>query len=126
LVAYLSERDSHHGWAVEELSHMRPPLLTCEAVLAEAAYLLRPMGARVVELLDRGLLVVDFALASEAKAVTALMRRYRGRRAMDLADACLVRMTELMPDSVVFTVDREFRDVYRKNRRQAIATILPD
>jgi predicted nucleic acid-binding protein len=125
LVAYFSARDSHHDWAVEQLGLVAPPLLTCEAVLAEAAYLLRPEGHRVLELLERGLLVVAFALEQESKAVRGLMRRYRGRSPMDLADACLVRMAELDPAVAVLTVDREFRNVYRKNGRQAIDTLVP-
>jgi hypothetical protein len=42
-----------------------------------------------------------------------------------LADACLVRMSEQITDSVVFTLDRDFK-VYRKHRRQVIPTIMPD
>jgi hypothetical protein len=44
---------------------------------------------------------------------------------MDLADACLARMSELHPDCVLLTVDSEFRDVYRRNGRQVIPTLLP-
>ena len=43
---------------------------------------------------------------------------------MSLADACLVRMTELDAQSVVLTLDSDFR-VYRRNRRQMIPTIMP-
>jgi predicted nucleic acid-binding protein len=125
LVAYLSAADAFHEWAVETLGRVSPPLVTCEAVLAEAAYLLRPSGDRVLELVERGLVVVEAPLAREAKAVRALMRRYRGRRPMDLADACLVRMAEIDPEAVVLTIDREFRDVYRKHGRKVIPTIMP-
>jgi uncharacterized protein len=43
---------------------------------------------------------------------------------MSLADACLVRMTELEPHSVLLTLDSDFR-VYRRNKRQTIPTIMP-
>jgi predicted nucleic acid-binding protein len=125
LVAYLSGSDTHHEWAVETLGRLRPPLTTCEAVLAEVAHLLRPHGNRVLELVERGLIQVQAPLATEAKAIRGLMLRYGGRRAMDLADACLVRMAELNPAAIVLTLDREFRDVYRKNRRQMIPTLMP-
>jgi predicted nucleic acid-binding protein len=67
---------------------------------------------------------VKFDLEEEATAVRALLRRY-GSLPMDLADACLVRMSELDHDCVLLTVDSEFRDVYRRNGRQVIPTLLP-
>jgi len=45
---------------------------------------------------------------------------------MSLADACLVRMSELHADSPVLTLDDDFR-IYRKNKRQAIPILsAPD
>jgi predicted nucleic acid-binding protein len=102
-------------------------MLTCEAVLSEAAYLLRATprgGDAVLDLVARGVLDLAFELRKEATRVAALLRRYRSLP-MDLADACLVRMSELRPDAVVLTVDSEFRDVYRRNGRQVIPTLLP-
>jgi predicted nucleic acid-binding protein len=126
IVAYLNGRDRHHAWSVGVLRELRPPLLTCESVLSEAAYLLRSLGGgdRVMDLVCRGVLDVAFDLKAEATAVTRLLRRY-GSLPMDLADACLVRMSELHADATVVTVDSEFRDVYRRNGRQVIPTLLP-
>lgn len=127
LVAYLSEADAFHPWAREWFAKLDAPLLTCEPVLAEAAYLLGPGGSRVVEMVERGAIELAFSLAAEASSVRSLMLRYRSRRgrSMGLADACLVRMAELRPDGVVLTVDRDFTEVYRRHGRQAIPTILP-
>jgi predicted nucleic acid-binding protein len=36
LVAYLNRHDPHHAWAVAVMKQVRPPMLTCEAVLTEA------------------------------------------------------------------------------------------
>ena len=127
IVAYLNRRDRHHAWAVEVFQQLRPPLLTCEAVLSEAVYLLRSApggGDRVMELVTRGVLQVTFDLHGEVAAVSGLLRRYRSLP-MDLADACLVRMSELHADCVLLTVDSEFRDIYRRNGRQVIPTRLP-
>jgi hypothetical protein len=44
---------------------------------------------------------------------------------MSLADASLVRMSELFADSRVMTMDSDFR-IYRRHGRQAIALIFPD
>lgn len=127
IVAYLNGRDRHHAWAVGVLKRLSPPLLTCEAVLSEASYLLRsdPSGGdRVMDLVARGMVRPKFDLQAEATAVAALIRRYRSLP-MDLADACLVRMSEIHPDCTLVTVDSEFRDVYRRNGRQVIPTLLP-
>jgi predicted nucleic acid-binding protein len=43
---------------------------------------------------------------------------------MSLADACLVRMSELAADPLVLTTDADFR-IYRRNGRQMIACLLP-
>jgi hypothetical protein len=43
---------------------------------------------------------------------------------MSLADACLVRMTEIEPHSVLLTLDGDFR-IYRRSKRQMIPTIMP-
>jgi predicted nucleic acid-binding protein len=127
IVAYLNGRDRHHAWAVGLFKQLRPPLLTCEAVLSEAVFLLRwaPGGGdRVMDLVSRGVLEVRFDLQREVAAVTGLLRRHRSLP-MDMADACLVRMSELHGDCVLLTVDSEFRDIYRRNGRQVIPTLLP-
>ena len=127
IVAFLNRRDRYHGWAVERFSTVRAPLLTCEAVLSEAAYLLRrlPGGPeKTIDLLTRGVVTPSFRLEAEAPAIKKLLGRY-GDVPMDLADACLVRLTELHADCVLLTIDSEFRDVYRRHGRQAIPTVLP-
>jgi len=123
IVAYLNGRDRHHAWAVGLFKQLRPPLLTCEAVLSEAVFLLR-LAPGVMDLVSRGVLEVRFDLHREVAAVTGLLRRYRSLP-MDMADACLVRMSELHGDCVLLTVDSEFRDIYRRNGRQVIPTLLP-
>jgi predicted nucleic acid-binding protein len=127
IVAYLNGRDRHNAWAVGVFKQLRPPLLTCEAVLSEAVFLLRLApggGDRVMDLVSRGVLRVTFDLQRELAAVSGLLRRYRALP-MDLADACLVRMSELHADCVLITVDSEFRDSYRRNGRQVIPTLRP-
>jgi len=123
IVAFLSRRDRYHDWAVGALASVSPPLLTCEAVLSEAIFLLGGSD-RVLELVQRGVVGVAFRLDAEVGAIRTLLKRYQDVR-IDLADACIVRMTEIHDDSVVMTVDTEFRDVFRRRGRQAIPTIMP-
>ncbi|MGI8653871.1 MAG: hypothetical protein ACR2LC_01485 [Pyrinomonadaceae bacterium] len=44
---------------------------------------------------------------------------------MALADACLVRMSELIEGSTIFTLDSDFW-IYRKNGKAQIPLIIPD
>jgi len=126
LTAFLNRKDTFHSWAVDRMAEARPPLATCEAVLSEAAYLLRRFrgGERLMELVDEGLVRVDFEINDHADAVRTLMKKYRSVP-MDLADACLVRMSELQSDSVLLTIDTEFRDIYRRHGRKTISCVLP-
>jgi predicted nucleic acid-binding protein len=124
VVAFLNRRDRHHAWAAEQFGGLSPPLLTCEAVLSEAAYLVRGLAGgpeAVLELVARGVVKPTFRLQDEVSTVKALVKR----NARDLADACLVRMSELHSDCVILTIDTEFRDVYRRHGRQVIPTLLP-
>ena len=66
---------------------------------------------------------MDFALEEEVTTVAASVERYADVP-MSLADACLVRMSELRTDSRVFTLDDDFR-LYRRNGRQTIPLITP-
>ena len=125
LVALVDRHEKHHAWACAQFASVRPPLLTCEAVIAEATYLLRSAGVdatAVLDLLERGAVRVSFDLATEVASVATLMRRYSPR--MDLADACLVRMTEQARNVRVLTLDGDFL-FYRRNGRQTIAVTMP-
>ena len=126
LVALLNRRDRHHVWAREVLDTVEPPVFTCEAVISEVCFLLgRIKGGQdtALALLSKDALEVDFRIRSEIDPIRGLMRKFASVP-MSLADACLVRMTELEPQSVVVTLDSDFR-VYRRNRRQLIPMIIP-
>jgi uncharacterized protein len=126
LVAFLVETDSHHRWAVERFRELQAPFLTCEPVLTETFYLvsrLRKGPRKFFELLDSGLLNVQFEVQVERTALRKLIYKYSDLP-MSLADACLVRMCELLDDPIVFSTDRHFR-IYRKNGRQMIPLLMP-
>lgn len=126
LVAFLNSADPFHPWA-EATFHQSPaPLLTCEAVLTEAAHLVRrvPQGIeRVLGLLETGAVALALDLTTEQRAVRQLVSRYSSVP-MSLADACLVRMSELVADSSVLTLDSDFQ-IYRRNGRQVIPLLMP-
>ena len=124
VVALLSRRDSHHGWAVAQTPRLGPPWGTCEAVLSEAFHLLGARGTPGLSaLLRRRAVVVAFDFGNDLEPVLKLMQKY-ATVPMSLADACLVRMTELRSDAVILTTDTDFR-IYRRHGRQVIPCVLP-
>jgi len=119
IVALLDRSERHHVGCVELVSALDAPLATCEAVIAEACYLLRDVkGApdAVLENVERGIFQIPFRLDAAARAVRSLMKRY-SNVPMDLADACLVHLAEELGTGRIFTLDRDF-GVYRWRRRR--------
>ncbi len=123
IVAFGNRSDSHHLWAVDFAKTITEPLLTCEAVLAEAAFHLGS-SAYILSLLQDEMLRIAFDCVRNLDQLRDLARRYEDRKP-DLADLCLVRMSELYPRHAVVTVDENDFRVYRRNKREVIPTICP-
>jgi uncharacterized protein len=123
LVAFANRRDRYHEWAVSVAEQVTEPLLTCEAVLAEAAFHLGSCGV-VFDMLRDSLVVLAFDCRQHIAQLHWLATRYADRRP-DLADLCLIRMSELHPKLPVITVDRADFRIYRRNRRETIPLICP-
>ncbi len=127
LVSFLASGLRHHAWAVEQWKRLRPPLLTCEPVLTEAAFLLKREGREadsIFALLERGVITISLAVQEEQADLRALMHRYRSRP-MSLADACLVRLSEIHAACEVLTLDSDFR-IYRRHGNKVIPVLTPD
>jgi uncharacterized protein len=123
VVAFLNRDDRYHDWASELGRGVSDPLLTCEAVLAETAFQVESAG-KVLALLQDGFLKVAFELTKNIEEVVALAERYRDRTP-DLADLCLIRMSELYDNLPVLTVDEKDFRAYRKNGRDVIPIVCP-
>lgn len=123
LVAFANRNDGHHDWAVGLAGRVIEPLLTCEAVLAETAFHLQSVSI-VLAMVAENLIAVSFECSDHLPQLTALAKRYADRNP-DLADLCLIRMSELYPRHSVITVDREDFRVYRRNKRETIPVICP-
>jgi uncharacterized protein len=123
LVAFVNRGDAHHEWALHLAAQITEPLLTCEAVLAETAFHLQDT-ALVLAMLQDGLVSLAFDCNEHLPQLSSLAQRYRDRQP-DLADLCLIRMSELYPKHSVITVDRADFRVYRRNKRDAIPLITP-
>ena len=92
--------------------------------MSEVFHLIGPRGTpKIVEMLRRRAVVVAFNLDAELVPVLTLMDKYADLP-MSLADACLVRMSETLPDPMVVTTDADFK-IYRRHNRQMIPCLRP-
>jgi len=125
LIALLDARDAHHRWAMAMAKRQPPPWTTCEAVLSEAFHILGPRDAEsLATLLRRGAVATLFRFDQSIETVLILMHKYADVP-MSFADACLVRMTEMLPDPLLLTTDTDFR-IYRRHSRQTVPCVVPE
>ncbi|WP_414561697.1 MULTISPECIES: type II toxin-antitoxin system VapC family toxin [unclassified Anabaena] len=126
LVAAINRRDNFHTWVTAQWANIEPPLLTCEAVISEACFILRNVyGGQeaIINLVKIGVIDIPFKFHEEAAIIGELIKTYHSVP-MSLADACLVRMSELYLNSFLLTFDSDFL-VYRRNKNQVIPVIMP-
>lgn len=125
IVALLDRSEQHHSQCADLLADLAAPLITCEAVLAEACYLLRGLQGAEAALLvnvERGNFVVPYRLTGNTAAVIKLIKKYADVP-MDFADACLVDMANVYDTGRILTLDSHFR-IYRWARNRAFELLL--
>lgn len=122
LVGFLDSSDQFHEWAARCFDELRAALTTCEAVIAETEYLVPGSGPLLMEMVKRGTLRIVPLLPDEGDPIGALMKRYPK---MQFADACIVRLSEMLPDAVVYTTDKRDFTIYRRRRNEVIKTVTP-
>ena len=121
LVALLSKNDGNHARARRLFAACVPPFRCCEAVVAEACFLMRTVHAQgpaeVVALGRRGLYTIAMSIDEHWGSVEALLKKYADRP-ISLADACLIRCAELHQEGRILTFDGDFA-VYKwfRNRK---------
>jgi uncharacterized protein len=123
LVAFGNRKDQHHSWARQLAERVTEPLLTCDAVLAETAFHLGN-SALVLAFVTEGLVRPAFVLGDHLTRLIELAIRHADRKP-DLADLCIIRLSELHPRHPVITTDLGDFRVYRRGRREAIPLIHP-
>jgi predicted nucleic acid-binding protein len=110
---------------VDVVEHLRFPLITCEAVIAESCYLLRNLPGAAESILDNvvsGVFQIPFQLASAAGDLRRIFHKYRDRE-IDLADACLIHLANNFGTGEILTLDRDFV-VYRWSRGNGFHNLI--
>jgi predicted nucleic acid-binding protein len=127
LIETLVPGAQYHEWVTRQWQRLEPPFLTCESVLSEAAFVLEREGSDpdlILEMVDRGFLKISLAVKDHTSELRRLMRKYR-KQPMSLADACVVRLSELYAQAIVLTLDSDFT-VYRRHGNKIIPLLRPD
>jgi predicted nucleic acid-binding protein len=125
LVGWINSRDQWHAWSVAAMEALEPPLLTCEAVVAEAVWQLsasREAVDRLYGLVEAGALRIVDLLPEHTPHIRALSAKYPE---MDFCDAAVVRLSEIFPRATVITTDSAHFAVYRRFRDRPLALIHP-
>lgn len=125
LVGWINARDQWHDWSVKALESLEPPLVTCEAVIAEAAWQLarsREAVDRLYGLVEAGALRIVDLLPEHMPHIRALAAKYPQ---MDFCDAAVVRLAEMFPQATVVTTDVAHFSVYRRFRDKPVTLLTP-
>lgn len=125
IVALLDRDERHHVQCVEVVSDIVGPLVTCEAVIAEACYLLRRIhGApeAVIRNVASGVFQTPVRLVDRAGSVEKLLNKYRNVP-VDLADACLVDLADQIDTGQILTLDSDF-EIYRWRARRKFQLLI--
>lgn len=125
IVALLDRSELHHVQCAGVMTALEAPLVTCEAVIAEACYLLRGVKgapAAVLENVEKGAFLIPYRLNDNAARLIRLMKKY-ANVPMDLADACLVDLAGQYESGRILTLDGDFR-LYRWGRNRPFEPLI--
>jgi uncharacterized protein len=125
LVGWINRRDQWHRWSVSVMEALATPLISCESVIAEAAWHLRDSREavdRLYGLIEAGALRIVPLLPDHIAHLRALSAKYVE---MDFCDAAVVRLSEMHPRAVVLTTDTQHFTVYRRFQNKPIPVFHP-
>jgi predicted nucleic acid-binding protein len=116
LIALINQGDNNHQRCVDILPSLSAPLITTCACFTEAMYLLGRYGSWLAQqelwgYVSDEILVISHHTSDELTRMETLMEQYRDVP-MDLADASLVAIAEVLNQRQIFTLDRDFY-IYR-------------
>ena len=124
-VALVDRSETKHVDCVAILERWTGPILTTEAVLTEALYLVGPAWLpqkTCLEFFLRGAFLLVPSSKESLQRATALMEKYHDLP-MDYADATLVALAEESETEHVFTLDRKGFSTYRLRGRKAFRLV---
>ncbi len=126
LIALINSGDRNHQRCLEILPYLSDPLITTCACFTEAMYLLGRYGGwfaqqELWDYVSDEILVIHHHSLNELTRMESLMAQYQNVP-MDLADASLVAMAEVLHQRQIFTLDPDFY-IYRLWGNQSIEVV---
>lgn len=126
LIALINRGDKNHQRCVDILPSLSAPLVTTCACFTEAIYLLGRYGGWIAQqelwkYLADEILILHHHSLNELMRMEILMKQYQNVP-MDLADASLVAMAEILKQRQIFTLDHDFY-IYRLGKNQSFIVI---
>jgi predicted nucleic acid-binding protein len=126
IVAFFDKDDRYHSLCIEILKEIREPLVTTWPVLTECFYLLNfswEVQDSLWLFIQRGGTEI-YPLGKESLiSCRELMKQYRDLP-MDLADATLVALADVLGISKIFTLDHKDFSIYRFKQKKRF-TLIP-
>jgi uncharacterized protein len=125
LVGWINRRDQWHTWSISVMEALEPPLITCESVIAEAAWHLgdsREAVDRLYGLIEAGALRIVPLLPDHIAHIRAFSAKYPQ---MDFCDAAVVRLSEMHPRALVLTTDTDHFTLYRRFQNKPLPFVHP-
>ena len=126
LIALYDRSEPHHQICVQFHLESKNRLMTCEAVINEAIYMLRKQATAMKGILESircGALELPFRLGDHAASVAELIEKYSDTPA-DLADACLIQMADGLNTGDILTLDSDFLH-YRWRKTKPFNLLIP-
>lgn len=124
-VALVDRSETKHANCVAVLERWTGPIITTEAVLTEALYLVGPTWPSqkaCLEFFLRGAFLLVPSSRASLQRVTTLMEKYRDLP-MDYADATLVALAEESDTDHIFTLDRKGFTTYRLHGKKVFRVV---
>ena len=126
IVAFFDKDDRYHALSVETLKQMREPLVTTWPVVTECFYLLNFSWEVQDDLwlfIQRGGIEIRSLEKDHFRRCRELMKQYQSLP-MDLADATLVVLADILGVPKIFTLDHKDFSIYRFKQRRRF-TLIP-
>ena len=126
LIALINQGDDNHQFSVDILPSLSAPLITTCACFTEAMYLLGRYGGWLAQQELWGyvadeILVIYHCNLDKLVRIKILINRYQDVP-MDLADASMVAIAEVLNQRQIFKLDRDFY-IYRLSGNQSFEIV---
>ena len=130
LVAFLNRRDRFHDWTAAQWNQIAAPMLTCEAVVSEACFLLSGFEGgsdQIMQLIQREIIMLSFQLDKHIDPVKKLLLKYQPAVAFwEIIIKIHIQSSRQIVFFIflsVFLLDSDTRRHYRRNHLPSIFSI---